>query len=270
MQKSYLKYYLEKSYLAPIKFFGDYFLEQEPRKRLALWNRLKDYVGILMAGDDGGKVLEFHHDINQILLEQSEKFPHYDYGEGYFYQDFPEALISGFRDTTSRVDQLGLMELVRNKSVLDVGCNAGFLLLHLADSCERGFGFDVNPFLVKVANATKSFRNIKNINFATTAFEKLELKSSYDVCLSLANHSTYDQNTKQDVESYFARIALALDNAGLLIFESHPPAIEDKDKLNKTIRAIEKYFTIKEKKLLPFSGFLDRDRTYILATKSSY
>jgi SAM-dependent methyltransferase len=266
VKEPYLRYYLKHAYSAPFRFLADFFTEIEPRKRLSIWNRLSDYISILLNRDKN--LLLFHREINQSLLNLSNKYPNYDYGEGYFYQSFALAHISGFRNTEERVNQLGLKELVKKKSVLDIGCNTGFLLLSLADSYDQGFGFDINPYVVEIANKTKSYLGIKNTTIITSSFESLKLQaSSYDIILSLANHSTFDQNTKQDIGSYFEQITSALKDGGMLVFESHPPAYEDKTKLEKTINIIKKLLHIDEIKQLPLQGFLDKGRTYVLARK---
>jgi SAM-dependent methyltransferase len=265
VKESYSSYYKSKSFCAPIFLLGNYLSELEPRKRLSTWKRLLDYISILLACND--ELFAFHRKINQILLKQTKEYSHYDYGEGYFYQSFPNAYISGFRDTTERVKHLGLREITKNKSVLDIGCNTGFILISLADSYKSGFGFDFNPYLIEIADATKSFARIKNTNFSASSFEDIEIEESYDVVLSLANHSTYDGNTKQDLGSYFKKISDVLNKSGIMVFESHPPAIENVEQLNKTLGAIRKTFQIEKTFKLPLKGFLDENRTYIIAKK---
>ena len=99
MRNSYLKYYTKHTYLAPFCFLVDFFTEIEPRKRLSIWNRLSDYISILLNRDKN--LLLFHKQINQSLLSQSSEYSHYDYGEGYFYQSLALANVSGFRNAVS-------------------------------------------------------------------------------------------------------------------------------------------------------------------------
>ena len=83
----------------------------------------------------------------------------------------------------------------------------------------------------------------------------------------MANHSTYDGNTKQGIDDYFKKISSILERDGEIIFESHPPQIEPKDKLQKTISTIEKYFIIQEMPNVQMPGFLDKNRLYLIARK---
>ena len=265
MKESYSSYYTSKSFCAPIFLLGNYLSELEPRKRLSTWKRLLDYISILLACND--ELFAFHRKINQILLKQTKEYSHYDYGEGYFYQSFSNAYISGFRDTTERVKHLGLREITKNKSVLDIGCNTGFILISLADTYKSGFGIDFNLYLIEIADATKSFSKINNTSFLASSFEDIDIEESYDVVLSLANHSTYDGNTKQDLDSYFKKISDVLNKGGIMVFESHPPAIENVEQLDKTLGAIRKVFQIEKTFKLPLKGFLDKNRTYVIAKK---
>jgi SAM-dependent methyltransferase len=265
VKESYSNYYTSKSFCAPIFLLGNYLTELEPRKRLSIWKRLLDYISILLVRDD--ELFAFHREINQILLKQAKEYSHYDYGEGYFYQSFSSAYISGFRDTTERVKHLGLREITKNKSVLDIGCNAGFILISLADTYKSGFRFDFNPYLIEIANATISFKKINNTNFSASFFEDIDIEESYDVVLSLANHSIYDGNTKQDLDSYFKRISDVLKKDGIMVFESHPPAIENTEQLDKALGAIRKIFQIEKIFKLPLKGFLDKNRTYVIVKK---
>ena len=200
-------------------------------------------------------------------MNQSVEYTHYDYGEGYFYQSLASAHISGFRNTEERISHLGLNALVEKKSVLDIGCNTGFLLLSLANSYKYGFGFDINPYIVEIANKTKLYLGINNTDFVKSSFEGLKPQPMYDVILSFANHATFDKNTKQDIRSYFQKIASILNDGGMLVFESHPPDFEDKTKLESVINVIKTIFYIDDIKQLPLRGFLDKGRTYVLARK---
>jgi hypothetical protein len=52
-----------------------------------------------------------------------------------------------------------------------------------------------------------------------------------------------------------------------MVFESHPPAIENTEQLDKTLGAIRKVFQIEKKIKLPLKGFLDKNCTYVIAKK---
>ena len=97
----------------------------------------------------------------------------------------------------------------------------------------------------------------------------IPLKKKFEVVLSLANHDTYDMNTKYNLDEYFKKISNLLVNSGILIFESHPEAYEPKKKLEECISIIEKYFFIIDKPSINMSSFMDRNRSYLIAEKKT-
>lgn len=235
-------------------------------ERISACNRLKDY-GKMMASSDK-ELWKLHERLENIRNEMSENYTSYDYGNGYYYQSMPSLNISGYRDTADRIEKLNLKELVSDKTVLDVGSNTGFILLTLAQEIKKGIGIELNPYLVSTAKEVQKYLGAENIEFIPTPFENYDSNDiQFDVILSLANHSTYDGNTQQTLESYFQSIFNLLSINGIFIFESHPPQHEPNEKLEKTISVIEKYFDIKEKPQITMKGFLDKNRTYIIAIK---
>lgn len=146
-----------------------------------------------------------HYEIAKILEEQAEDYDSYDYGEGYFYQSCKPLHITGFRNTEARIAAMKLRKLLKGKTVLDIGTNAGFLVLEVVDVCKSIDAFDINPYLIRIAKASAEFLGIHNVNFWAGIFEDFNEDKTYDVVLSFANHSTYDLNTKQSVDDYFKK-----------------------------------------------------------------
>ena len=236
-------------------------------KKLSRRNALNDYAQMLDRDDD--RLWKLHRDLEAIREDGTKNYAHYDYGSGYYYQSMKQIGVSGYRNTEERIEQLHLHDLLKDRTVLDIGSNTGFLLLYLSKDVARGVGIEFNPYLVRTADAVKEFLGAGNIEFLATSFEDYEKPDgSFDAVLSLANHSTYDGNTRQNVEEYFDRCSRLLSSGGLLVFESHPPKIEPADKLNETIRIISERFTIVDRPAVRMGGFLDKDRTYVVAQKA--
>ncbi|WP_019216304.1 class I SAM-dependent methyltransferase [Legionella tunisiensis] len=236
--------------------------------RLSVRNKLKDYLSVLRSRDE--KLWELHAKLELIRSEMRMNYDSYDYGNGYYYQSMRRINLSGHRNTEDRIEQLGLAQRVANKTVLDIGSNSGFLLLSLSQYIKNGIGIEINDYLVSTGLAVKNYLNITNVELISGTFEDYpENNSQFDIILSLANHCTYDGNTKQSVDSYFRKIAHLLTDEGQVIFESHPPEIEPIEKLNQTICIIEKYFIIEEKPNLNLKGFLDKNRYYLIARKNN-
>jgi len=249
-----------------IQKFKNWF-EPNSLVRISNNNKLRDYRQLFKKDD--AQLWQLHADIADVIDRMQREYKSYDYGNGYFYQSFDRIGVSGYRNTTERVENLNLKNYVNDRTVLDIGCNAGFLMFELASSFTRATGVEYNPYLIDTANLVKKFIGGHNIELINAKFEDFALKTSdtFDVVLSLANHSTYDGNTSQSLDEYFSNINKLLTHDGTLIFESHPPEIEPEDKLKKTLQIIEENFVVMEKKKLSMTSFLDKNRTYVYAKK---
>ena len=84
--------------------------------------------------------------------------------------------------------------------------------------------------------------------------------------LSFANHHTYDGNTRQSLEEYFARCHALTRPGGRLIFESHPPEIEGAH-FGETVKIIERFYDIERNEVHDYGTFLDKNRRFIVATR---
>jgi SAM-dependent methyltransferase len=231
--------------------------------RRSLLNRARDYLRLSSRPALQGVHLEF----NEILARQTREWPHYDYGEGYLYQSMSELGVSGLRSTEARVQAYGLTERVRGKTVLDIGCNAGFLSITLAAVASRVTGFDVNPFLVEIGRAGARALGRSNTEFIAAGFEDARLGGPYDVVMSLANHSTYDGQTRYDLQSYFDRCVSLLRPGGSFIFESHTPSFEGKG-IEQVCDIIAQRFEVKHRAVYNYGTYLDRGRTFVVAEHS--
>lgn len=234
-------------------------------QRLSRKNELGDYKALLSSKDDS--LWDLHRRLEEIRHDGTANYDSYDYGSGYYYQSFAPAQISGFRDTETRVDQLKLRERLKGMSVLDIGSNTGFVLLSASDEIKRGVGIEFNPYLVRTAGEVRDHLGADQMEFVAGAFEDFKTDERFDAVLSLANHSTYDGNTKHDLDSYFGKVSEMLNDGGQILFESHPPKIEPSEKLKNTLSVIEQYFEVEERPAVSMTRFLDKDRTYVIGRK---
>ncbi len=208
-----------------------------------------------------------HYDIAKILEEQRRDYKSYDYGEGYFYQSCKPLHITGFRSTEIRIKDMGLRNLLKGKSVLDIGINAGFIPLEIADICQSIDAFDINPFLIKIAQTCAKFLHLDNIRFWSGTFEEYNGAKTYDVVLSFANHSTYDRNTKQSIDDYFQKCHRYVSNGCMLLFESHLPSYETPEQLNKILEVLCRYFNVEKSYKLNRGTSGDRGRLFAVCIR---
>ena len=251
------KYYERYSFWANFALMKALFSEKSNIRKQALGNRHRDYARLA----DKPRLFELHRELNALLVQATSSWKSHDYGEGYFYQGLQALGITGLRDTDARVEAMDLKRRVRDQSVLEIGCNSGFLSLAIAADAERVVGFDINPHLIRMAMRAADFLERDNVSFHQSSFEAFETEERFDVVLSFANHSTADGNTEQSLEDYFARCAELTRPGGRLLFESHPPAHEG-DGLTLALEAIERHFEIEEKEVLDYGNFLDGGRTF--------
>src|SRR3989344_2525431 len=260
MKQNYSHFYEKYSYLAPVIFAKDIILTRSSARRISLVNRLHDYVGF----KGNSNLFNLHRKINNRLSTFSESWSSHDYGEGYFYQSFDAVGISGLRDTRARIEEMNIRNLVVDKSVIDIGCNAGFVSLAVADMARQVIGVDIHPGLIDIGILVQKYLQLNNVQLTASSFENFVVQEPVDVVLSLANHSTYDGNTRQSVKDYFGKCQLLLKPGGCMLFESHHPQYESKESLEKVCEVMKDFFTIHERMSLQRGTFFDRGRTFIV------
>src|SRR4029079_1488707 len=138
--------------------------------------------------------------------------------------------------------------------------------LAIAPDAARVVAFELNPYLIAIAQTGAEFLDVHNVEFAVAAFEDFTTTETFDDVLSFANHHTYDGNTRQSLEEYFQRCHALTKPGGRLIFESHPPEIEGAH-FGITVKLIEQFFEIDRNEVHDYGTFLDKNRRFIVATR---
>ena len=193
---------------------------------------------------------DLHSMLKNHLEDQSKKWPHFIYSkEQGFYQGFDKIGIVGSRSTEKRFNEYNIENLFsKNKNVLDIGSNCGFVSLYTSEFVKNVIGVEINPFLVKISNDTKAFLGTQNAKFICSTFEEYETKEKFDIVYSFANDSTIDNNTTFNFEEYIQKILFLLSSGGLLIFESQALDVLVPSKFQSKLEILEKYFIINEKR----------------------
>src|SRR5262249_54054529 len=154
----YQKFYERSSATAPMRFAMDAARAESPLRKRSLQNRQKDYSALAGVPE----LMKLHRDMNRQLASQADEWESYDYGEGYYYQSSDELGITGLRDTSGRVEAFGLRGLVRGRTVLEIGCNTGFITLAIAPDAERVVAFELNPYLIEIAKLGAGYLHAEN------------------------------------------------------------------------------------------------------------
>ena len=193
---------------------------------------------------------ELHLKLKAHLKNQNEKWEHFIYSkQDGFYQGLDKINIKGSRSTEKRFNEYNIGSLFsKNKNVLDIGSNCGFVSLYTSEFVKSVIGVEINPFLVKISNDTKAFLGTQNVKFICSTFEEYETKEKFDIVYSFANDSTIDNNTTFNFEEYIQKILFLLSSGGLLIFESQALDVLVPSKFQSKLEILEKYFIINEKR----------------------
>lgn len=167
---------------------------------------------------------KLHEEIRRILVRQKSDYKHYAYFYGYPYQSFATLGIFGERATEERFDIYGLGEILGpDDSVLDIGCNCGFVALYAAyrTGC-RATGIDINPFMVEIGQRCAEYLNLADrVSLVAARFQEYASAERFSVVFSFATHWTDDGNYRVSLPEHLRRIHAFLKPGGVLVFESH-------------------------------------------------
>lgn len=148
-----------------------------------------------------------------------------DFGKGNFYQSLEELNIKGQRPTEKRIDIYGLKSIAKDKRVLDIGCNCGFLDLSLGLIAKSIKGVEYNKILVKIAETVRDYLKRENVCFEAGDFKEYITNEKYDVIFSFAVHYWIGLPVKE----YCKKIVSMLETDGYLVFESQNIKTVDKE-----------------------------------------
>jgi SAM-dependent methyltransferase len=195
---------------------------------------------------------KLHDKLNQHLEEQAKNWKSFIYAKQIgFYQGFDEIEIEGNRPTEKRFERYNIEKyLLKTKSGLDIGCNCGFLTIHISKYLNSMDGVELNPYLVNIANDTKSYLKNENVEFYTSSFEQFSTSKKFDIVFSMANDETIDGNTKFTFQEYIEKIISLLKPDGFLMFETVSPDTYEPKLFEPKLIILKNYFEILEDKMV--------------------
>ena len=142
------------------------------------------------------------------------------YGGSGFYQSYYELGIPGTRNSGERILLYKMRDyLKKDDSVLDIGCNCGFLDLQISSFVGSVLGIEIEQGFIDVANKTRDWLNIGNASFRCMDFHDDKMNRRFNAILSLAVHEL--MLLKFTEQEYVDRIKELLLEGGYLFFESH-------------------------------------------------
>lgn len=140
------------------------------------------------------------------------------FGREQFYQSFEPLGIEGKRLSEKRICSYGLKEFFGSeKTVLDIGCNTGFIDLTMAADVYQIHGIEYEANLVQIARETANYMKYRNCEFTVADFNYYKDEKQYDLVFSFAVHEWINM----PVRIYSKKIYNLLKEKGVLLIESH-------------------------------------------------
>ena len=174
--------------------------------------------------------------VKQVLKKLANGKP--DFGDGMPYQSLETIGLEGQRPTLYRTLKYHLREICTNeKTVLDIGCNTGFIDMTISPYVKYVTGVEYDKVLADIANEVKQYLKVENCSFINNSFQKWiedNAKQKYDVIFSFAVHHWIGLEADEYVEC----LDKLLNVDGYICFESH--IITDDDGYFKCIKCFEK------------------------------
>ena len=209
---------------------------------------------------------KLHDKLNGHIEEQHKNWKSFVYAkQNGFYQGLDEIKIQGCRSTEKRFKEYKIEKFFgKNFSGLDICSNCGFFTIYVSRYLGSMDGVEINPYMVKIANDTKDFLKIDNVNFYTSSFEEFKPKRRYDLIFSLANDETIDGLTKFTFAEYIQKIADLLNEHGILAFESQAKDAYYIKKFESKLEIMKKNFDVLEQRIVKSEYPVNVPKRYFL------
>jgi SAM-dependent methyltransferase len=186
-------------------------------EKIAMW--LKHYIILFYTKIENSYFHKINHisdteyEIRKMFLKWVETKWYY-----YPYQSYPPLNIKWQRPTASRVWNYWILKYInKDKEILDIGWNVGFLSLYLSRFAKH---VDIVEYAKYAANIWKYLQEkekIENVNIINWDFWKYETEKKYDLIMSFAVHWW----VWIEFNDYMKKISELLKNDWVFIIESH-------------------------------------------------
>lgn len=218
-------------------------------KRYYMW---RDVLSTLLVEPAQLPVLDRIFGLLDMQLQQWPKA----YVAGYAYQGYERLGIAGAKPSQERLANYGFLPWLQPQmTVLDVGCNNGFMAIEIARHVASVTAIEYNPFLVEIARVAAEALGQRNVAFEVADFSSYVPPQRFDVVISFANHCTIDGNLSVELEAFVAKLWAVCAEDGWLLFESHnvfgpgSGAPGDDGDLDRKFDIIERYFELVDSRM---------------------
>ncbi|HEY2387435.1 MAG TPA: class I SAM-dependent methyltransferase [Candidatus Binatia bacterium] len=134
------------------------------------------------------------------------------------YQGHEKLGLLGKRPTEKRFAAYGLGQYLQpHMSVLEMGCNDGFLSIEIAERVRSVTSFDVDAAYVAIGKMVSAHLGRTNTDFRVSSFEQFADARTFDAVVACAVHGWVSVSFQQ----FVTKILGFLAPGGLLLLESH-------------------------------------------------
>tara|TARA_B110000208_G_C11787590_1_gene436178 strand:+ start:145 stop:747 length:603 start_codon:yes stop_codon:yes gene_type:complete len=171
--------------------------------------------------------------------------------------DLPKEIDKMYIDCNMILNIIKSYIVVKNTSILDIGCGNGFYVFGLADYVKCIYGLDPSNEMLESANNNQKFFNKKNVKFYNGSIENNHLKNKFDIVMfTYSLHFTDDSNA-----SLLLAIKKLVPNGLLVIIEPNKKYISSKLLIGHN-NFDKKYYELKQQQLIK-----TRHNVYMFAKK---
>lgn len=162
-----------------------------------------------------------------------------EFAGDFIYQSYPPLGIEGKRDTTERLLAYQMDKYLTPKdTVIDIGCNCGFLDISIAPFVKSIKGVDVDAGLIGMADYVREGAGIKNASFMCRDVFKDPLNEKFDAVCIFAVHMPVLMYSDINEETFISKVLDLLNENGFLFFESHAYLQGEEDVLYRKLNSI--------------------------------
>lgn len=198
---------------------------------IRLTSHARDGVMALYYSDKDGDTpdpmrdqLALQRKIDDVLRRYKADAASFKYFHDLPYQGLAIAGVLGDRMSDYRFDDYELRRWIKpNESVLDIGCNCGFIAVLAAYRIgASAHGIDINPYMIEVGQlVAKHLRVDDSVHLSAGNLVEYRPPAPFDTVLSFATHWTDDHNYRVSIVDHMERMASLLRPGGTLVFETH-------------------------------------------------
>ncbi len=141
--------------------------------------------------------------------------------KNYYNINFLGVSEKGKRDPMRRINKIPIN--FKNKSVLDLGCNSGWMLFSISNLISYGVGFDGDGDEIQKANKIKKELKLNNLDFFVMDFENDVLSFPKTDIVFMLSIAYWVKNWKELIK---------ITQPQVLVFEAHGSSKKRKEQID--------------------------------------